>query len=216
MEVGELFAILRRRWWMVVLVPVLVAGLLAWQARTAPYQTQVRATVLIPGDTEIPGSAERPELMVLDDLPPLVSSRAFAEGVHVALGASSLSVEDVQAALSGERYSRVLTVRITHESATQASAIAAAVAQALPELVNRYLMADGSPQPATVRVIDPPGEPSRSRPGQALRQIVLVLVGCGVGVGLALAMETLDPRLHDRRQIERTLGLPVLADLRQK
>ncbi len=216
MEIGDFAAILRRRWWVVVLVPILVAGLLAWHARTAPYQTQVRATVLIPGDTEIPGSAERPELMVLDDLPPLVSSRAFAEGVHAVLGASSLSVEDVHASLSGERYSRILTVRVTHESAEQAAAIAAAVAQALPDLVNRYLMADGSPQPATVRVIDPPGEPSRSRPGQALRQLVVILLGLGGGAALALAMDTLDPRLRDRKQIERTLGLPVLADLRQK
>lgn len=216
MDARELFAILRRRWWVVVLVPALVAGLLAWQSRTAPYQTVIRATVLIPGDTEIPGSAERPELMVLDDLPPLVSSWAFAEGVHAALGETALSVDEVHRALSGERYSRILTVHVTHESAAHASAIATAVAQALPELVNRYLMADGSPQPATVRVIDPPGEPSRSRPGQALRQLVLVLTGCGVGVGLALAMDTLDPRLHDRRHIERTLGLPVLADLRQK
>jgi capsular polysaccharide biosynthesis protein len=216
MEIGDLLAILHRRWWAVVLVPVLVAGLLAWQARTASYQTVVRATVLIPGDTEIPGSAERPELMVLDDLPPLVASRAFAEGVHAALGETALSVEDVHRALSGERYSRIVTVRVTHQSAEQAKVIAGAVARALPDLVNQYLMADASPQPATVRVIDPPGEPARSRPGQALRQIALVLVGCAAGAGLAMVLDVLDPRLSDRRQIERMLGLPVLADLRRK
>src|SRR5262245_1494871 len=119
-ELPELIAILRRRWWAVVLVPLLVAGLLVWQSRHRPYQVGLRATVLLPGDTEIPGNSERPELMVLDDLPPLVRSRAFAEGVRSEMVGTTLTVEDVQASLSGSRYSRVLTVLITRERPAEA------------------------------------------------------------------------------------------------
>jgi capsular polysaccharide biosynthesis protein len=212
-ELPELIAILRRRWWEVVLVPVLVAALLIWQDRHRPYQVSLRATVLIPGDTEIPGNSERPELMVLDDLPSLVSSRAFAAGVQSAMVGTTLSVEDVQAALSGTRYSRVLTVLATRENPSEASGIAAAVAQTLPDLVNRYLIPVGG-APATVNVIDAPGEPTRSRPNQALKSTVVVLAAVALGGGLALVVDLVDPQLSGRDQIERAFGVPVLADLR--
>jgi capsular polysaccharide biosynthesis protein len=191
-ELPELIAILRRRWWAVVLVPVLVAGLLVWQSRHRAYQVSVRATVLIPGDTEIPGNSERPELMVLDDLPSLIGSRAFAEGVHAAMAGTSLAVEDVQASLSGSRYSRVLTVLATRDNAAEASAIAAAVQQTLPDLVNRYLIPAGG-APATIQVIDPPGEPTRSRPDAALKSAVLMLAAVALGGGLALVVDHVRP-----------------------
>lgn len=188
MELPELIAVLRRRWWAVVLVPVVAAGLLVWQGRHRPYQVNLRATVLIPGDTEIPGNSERPELMVLDDLPPLIGSRAFAEGVRSALGGTALTVQDVQASLSGSRYSRVLTVLVTCKDPAEASAIAGAVAQTLPDLINRYLIPVGG-APATVRVIDPPGAPTRSRPNDSLKSAVVILAAIGLGAGFALVVE---------------------------
>jgi capsular polysaccharide biosynthesis protein len=187
-ELPELMAVLRRRWWAVVLVPLLVAGLLVWQHRHRPYQVSIRATVLIPGDTEIPGNSERPELMVLDDLPPLVESHAFAEGVHAAMAGTALSVEDVQASLTGSRYSRVLTVLATRDDPAEASAIADAVAQTLPDLINRFLIPVGG-APATVRIIDPPGEPTRSRPDEALKDAVLIMAAIAAGGGLALILD---------------------------
>jgi len=214
-ELRDVWEILARRWWLVVAVPLLVGVLLLWRAREMPYQVSVRATVLIPGDTEVPGSAERPELMVLDDLPPLVRSWAFAEGVLAELGDRDLTVDDVRRTLAGERYSRVLTVTVTHEDPARASAIGAAVAASLPALVNRYLIADGG-APATVRIIDPPGQPTRSRPYQAIRGVVLLVVAAGVGAGLALLAHALDPRVHTGRDVARELGAPVLADLRRR
>jgi capsular polysaccharide biosynthesis protein len=135
--------------------------------------------------------------MVLDDLPPLVASRAFAEGVHAAMPATSLSVDDVQSSLDSSRYSRILTVFVTRENPDEASAIAAAVAQTLPDLINRYLIPSGG-APATVNVIDPPGEPTRSRPNQGLKTAVILLVAVAVGGGVALVVDRLDsPRRPD-------------------
>lgn len=190
MELPELIAILRRRWWFALLVPVVVAGVLVWQSRTRPYQVTLRATVLIPGDTEIPGNSERPELMVMDDVPALVDSRAFAEGLHAAMVGTALSVDDVQKSLDASRYSRVLTVLVTREDATEATDIAVAVQQTLPDLINRYLIPTGGP-PATVNVIDPPGEPTRSRPNDAVKFAVLLLVGVAIGLGSAVVVERL-------------------------
>jgi capsular polysaccharide biosynthesis protein len=214
-ELTELIAIVRRRWWLVVLLPLVVAALLVWESRSRPYQVSVRATVLIPGDTEVPGSSERPELMVMDDAPALVGSRAFAEGVRVAMRATDLTIEEIQSSLRGIRYSRVLTITVTRDDPTEATEIAEAVTQALPDLVNRYLIPDGG-APASVHVIDPPNSPTRSRPNQRLKSLVLPCVAAAFGGGLALVAGVMDPRLVGVGQIERAFAAPLLADLRRR
>ena len=78
-DLNDLLRALRRYWWIALLAPAIVLGILMIRNLTAPYQTSFRASVLLPGDTEIPGSSEQPELMILDDLGPVVASRAFAE-----------------------------------------------------------------------------------------------------------------------------------------
>ncbi|MEZ4623370.1 MAG: hypothetical protein R2843_00865 [Thermomicrobiales bacterium] len=145
MTIGETGQTIRRWWWLLLLLPLigLVSGFV--MTRDQQYESSFRATILIPGDTEIPGSAERPELMVMDDAPSLIESRAFAEMTWAALpddAQAVLAVEDVQDALSATRYSRVLTVVASREDPAQAEAIAAAVASVLPHAVNQYLVAN--------------------------------------------------------------------------
>jgi uncharacterized protein involved in exopolysaccharide biosynthesis len=175
---------LRRWWWLLVLLPVVGAAAGIVMTRDQPYSSIVRATVLLPGDTEDTGSAERPELMILDDAPALISSTAFAEMVHGVLPADlqqTLSVDDVKSSLSGSRYSRVLTIVATDATADHALAIATASAQVLPDAVNQYLVADGS-KPATVKIIDPPSAPEKDRMGRMTR------IGAQVFAAFALAV----------------------------
>jgi capsular polysaccharide biosynthesis protein len=214
-ELAELIAILRRRWWLVVLPPVIAAALLVWQSRARPYQVMVKATVLIPGDTEIPWNSERPELMVMDDAPALVGSRVFAEGVRVAMRATGLTIEEIQSSLQGVRYNRVLTITVTRADPGEATGIAEAVAQSLPDLINRYLIPQGG-APASVHVIDPPSDPSRSRPAQNLKTLVALAAAAALGGGLALLADLVDPRLSGRGQIEQAFAAPVLGDLRRR
>jgi hypothetical protein len=188
MTVSEAGGFVRRWWWLLVVLPLvgLVAGVVL--TRDQPYQSSLRATVLIPWDPEIPGSSERPELMVLDDAPALVSSFAFAELVHGALPPelqSSVSIDDVKAALSGSRYSRVLTVTASSGSAAEAEAIAVAAASILPEAVNTYLVADGADQ-ATVRIIDPATEATQDRMGRVTR--IVAQIGAAFVLALVVAI----------------------------
>ncbi len=188
MTVSEAGGFVRRWWWLLVLLPLvgLVAGVVL--TRDQPYQSSIRATVLIPWDPEIPGSSERPELMVLDDAPALVSSFAFAELVHGALPADlqgSMSIDDVKAALSGSRYSRVLTVTSSSDSAAEAEAIAVAAASVLPQAVNTYLVADGADQ-ATVRIIDPATDATQDRMGRVTR--IVAQMGAAFVLALVVAI----------------------------
>lgn len=185
MERGDLGPFLQRWWWLLVALPIVggLAGL--WAVRDAPYLSQTRATVVLAGDTEIPGSSERPELMILDDGPALVTSQAFAAAVHAALPGEwqeALTVGAVQEALSSTRYSRVLTIVAARPDRESAQAIARAAADVLPAMIDAYLVAPGEPT-ANVRTIDPASPGARDRTAQVLR----VVAQAGAALLLALA-----------------------------
>src|SRR5690349_5129493 len=148
---------IRRYWWIALLTPVLVLGVLSIRNLTADYQTSFRASVLLPGDSEIPGSSERPELMILDDIGPVVSSQAFAQMVADAV---TMPVEDVHGHLEATRYSRIVTVTAHDSDQSTSRRIAEGAAQALPGAVNTLMVAQGG-QDATVNIIDPPGKTTR-------------------------------------------------------
>lgn len=190
-SMGQIMTVVQRRWWLVLLLPIVAIATTLYFQRHEPFQSTVRATVLIPGDTEIPGNSERPELMVLDDLSPFLRSRAFATQVHAAMPDTDLSIEQVQATLDGSRYSRVVTVLITNENATDVDTIANAAASVLPTAINDYLMPDDGPQ-ATVRIIDPPSAPTRDRDGHRLQLLLTGSLGLLIGMLIALAIGSRD------------------------
>lgn len=190
-SMGQLMSVIRRRWWIVLLLPIVAVSATYFFQRNEAYQSTVRATVLIPGDTEDPGSSERPELMVLDDLPPFIRSFAFASDVQASLGDSNLTVDQVKSSLDASRYSRVLTVYITSEDEAEVEEIGAAVESALPDSINSYLMPDDGVL-ATVRIIDPPTEPSRDRDGHWLQLLVTAALGVLIGALIAIAIGSRD------------------------
>ncbi|MEZ4532515.1 MAG: hypothetical protein R2835_03800 [Thermomicrobiales bacterium] len=190
-SMGQLMSVIRRRWWIVLLLPLVAVTATYLFQRNEPYQSTVRATVLIPGDTEDPGNSERPELMVLDDLPPFIRSHAFADDVHAAMGETAMTVDEIQAALDGSRYSRVLTVYVTSEDKQEVEEIAAAAESALPDSINGYLMPEDAGV-ATVRIIDPPSAPSRDRDGHWLQLLITAALGVLIGGLIAIAVGSRD------------------------
>jgi hypothetical protein len=196
MTIAHAGSTVRRWWWILLALPLLglVSGFVA--TRDQPYESSFRATVLIPGDTEIPGRSERPELMVMDDAPALVDSRAFAELVHTALPAqdgTSLTIDDVQNALSASRYSRILTVTSARDDAAEAEAIALAAAGILSDAINQYLVANPDVEPATVQVIDPPGAATKSAMDRVTRIAAQAGAAMFMAIVLALMLDAVFP-----------------------
>ena len=178
---------LRRYWWIALAIPLLILGILTFRNLTAPYQSEFRASILIPGDTELPGSAERPELMILDDLGPVVSSAAFAELVATQAGLTS---DDVVGTLGASRYSRIATIRITSESDDRAREIAAAAVSVFPTAINQFMVPIGG-SPATVMIIDPPSEPMRGDDDKWVIAMIATMVGLACGCFVALALDAM-------------------------
>jgi capsular polysaccharide biosynthesis protein len=191
-DIRMTLAAIRRFWWLVVLAPTIIFIALSVRNLTADYQSTFRASVLIPGDTEIPGSAERPELMILDDLGPVVESRAFAEIVAAQAG---LPVDDVLGSLSVERYSRIATVTAHDPDGSRALAIANAAAAVFPQAVNTFMVAAGGQQ-ATVLIIDPPSEAVKGAENKWTITAIATMVGFAIGLFACLV---LDASLPSRR-----------------
>src|SRR5215211_1100628 len=172
-DLVDLLRAIVRFWWIALLIPVIILAALTVRNLTAEYQASFRATILLPGDTEVPGSAERPELMILDDLGPVVESRAFAE---IMAANASLSIEEIEGALSATRYSRVATITAKSGDRDKARRLAEAAAVALPMAVNELMVAQGGQQ-ATVNVIDPPDDPTRGEPDKWRIMLIATVVG---------------------------------------
>jgi hypothetical protein len=186
-DLNATLAALRTYWWLVALVPALVVSILIVRNLTADFESSFSATVLLPGDLEIPGSAERPELMILDDIGPVVASQAFAGMVATQAG---LRPSDVQGTLSASRYSRVVTVTASDESEDRALLIAEAANAVLPQAINQLMVADGA-QPATVQTIDRPSAPIRGDANKWTVTAIAAAVSLVSGVFAALVFDAL-------------------------
>lgn len=206
-----------RRWWLVMALPlaVLIGTLLT--SASQPYVASVRATVLLPGDTQETGNADDPSRMLMDSAPLVIESNAFARAVASELPRSMpngrLDAADVESSLSARYYSYVLTVEARRDDAQEALAIARAVQEVLGDSINQYLVG-ASGQTANVQIIDPPGRALRDGADRALVVVVQTVVALVVGLGLAALAGTLDERLYNHRDVALALALPVLADLR--
>ena len=217
MDLQRIVTILLRRWWLVLGIPAIVLGISLVLLSTSPYVASMRATVLIPGDTQETGNAERPELMVLDGVPDLVRSPTFANNISTELQVSApqfaLAPAEIQSSLSADYYSRTVTVRAIRDDEQEALALATAVQSIFEREVNFFLIPEGG-QPATVRIIE---TPTLSRDSPATGNVAIIIqtmVALAIGCGLAALAAAFDQRIHSRADLATVLPVPVLGDLR--
>lgn len=206
-----------RRWWLVAGVPIIVLLGTLVASSSQPYVATIKAEVLLPGDTETTGDAERPELMILDDAPIVTTSPAFVDLVLAQLdtpigGGTTLTDDEVQDSLSATRYSRILEIKVSRDDPDSALAIGQAVANVLPDAINN-LMVDPSEPRATVNLLERPEEALQDAQSRRLLLVVQTLVALAVGCGLAALAAALDERIY-AENVGMTLGLPILADVR--
>ena len=183
---------LRRYWWVVLAVPAVALVVQLYGIGTAPYRAEFRAVVVLPGDTEIPGSSERPELMILDDVPQLVASHLFADRVAAQLVANGPQVDsdDIRSSLSATRYARTVTVVVRNDGRAETEAIAMSAQESFPVAVDEALVIAGGPQ-ATITMLDPVDGARRGDPDQRRVAMIVTVAMVFVGILGALAVDGL-------------------------
>lgn len=225
MQLRAYLRILRRFWPLILLLPLLAGGLslAAEIGRPARYRASERLMIsrsLIDTgrDASLPDFNDSYSWttteFILDDLPLVVSSAAFAQDVRAAAAAASgadLDAGAIQAGLSVEVLHRSAYLSAVADTPEQAMAV---LAGAVAALKSNGLSYWGRGQGGLDVAILDPAMPAGTVGGlrAALADAALrAALGLAVAVGLALLVHYLDDRLRDPEQAEQWVGARVLA-----
>ena len=214
MELSDYLRVLRRRWWMVLLSLLVCTGgaFLTSKAQTPVFTTSTR--LLVSGIDDAANQS-------LDEVSrrQLASERAGAyaqlAGTGPAIGAAvdaagaNGSQPSVTAAADGVSPFIVITVSATSGRAAQA--IAASYVEVLPQIVSRLEQSPSSKPPTltTLEAAGLPTFPSSPRPKRDL--LIGLVLGLVLGVAAAMVRESLDARVRDTAEIEKSTTATLLG-----
>lgn len=222
MELREYLQILYRRWWVPVVLALLVAVISAAQLRPwqTPPPTYTASLRMLVGVLPLPSSDETAydpryyawltSEYLVDDFTEVVRSELFSQGVSQRLADEDVTIpaDAIQgSATTGKRH-RIITLTITWGDSAQLERIAQAAAAELEENAPFYFQQLGT-NSAGITLLDSPrivpvAPNLRSRLELPLRVVLAFLIG----IGLVFVLEYLDTSVRSRRELEE-LGLPV-------
>jgi len=233
MQLRSYAAILRRFWPLIVSLP-LVVGVLSLGLRlaqpprygavarimvTQPYHAQQPGKTVPFADVNITHSWESSEF-VLDDLPQVVASRAFADDVSAWLAQQNYPVVSpfvIQGSLDAENFHRSVTLSARADTPdTAAHLLEGAIAnlQANGLAYWGYAVEEGNEHNSlNVALLDPPTPTGTlNSPRQVALDVGLrAALALAAGGGLAFLLAYLDTTVRDARQAEIWTETPVIG-----
>lgn len=207
MELSDYLRVLRKRWRLVLLVPLLSVGAAALiTSRTTPqYQSTVQFFVSTPATSADAGTAYTGGLFSqqrVKSYADLLSGPRLADAVQRELGGPQ-SAEPIDISARVQPDTVLLTATVTDPDPHRALAVARAVARVFPTLVDELEKPlDGGP--ATIKAVVS-AEPALGRDPvspRPVRNLALALVvGALLGAGAAVARETADNTVKTPEQL---------------
>jgi capsular polysaccharide biosynthesis protein len=222
MELRDYFTIARRWWWLIVL-PALVAGLYGaatYHRPSTTYSAALRYTASQPASlSSSPGYDPNyyrwlTSEYIVTGLRSWVQSGSFAQAVSAELAArgQTVPVDALRGALGADNSRSILVVSFSSADPSQVPAIFDAVTTVL-QRDNAAVFPQLGGLAAVVQPLDVPGVAPVAPSLRARLDLPLKLaVGLALGIGLALLAHYLDPFVRDRRDLDR-LGLPVAGEI---
>ncbi len=223
MELKQLWAIVRRRWWL-VLLPALVALILALPSLPSVISPPTAYTTVIQFTaSQVPGSGSFEEQSYItwlgseyavNNLATWMRSESFAREVATQLQSQGKTIDAtaIQNAIGSDSARSIMRLYLTWPDPEETRQIAQAAVDVL-----RTRSQDYFPQLTAARAVIIPLDAITVTPQPTplttrLAPLFRVLIGLVAGLALAFLAEYLDPTLHQRREIE-ALGLPVIAEI---
>ncbi|MBN1285788.1 MAG: hypothetical protein JXB47_10350 [Anaerolineae bacterium] len=228
----ELYALWRivRRWWWLVLIPVVVSAAFAfirYEAPPAAWTVGMRFTaVQPPAPDAMPPAADPYEdanyvpwltsEYLVNALTHWVQTTSFAEAVRARL-AAAYGVELAPGALNGafasDNKRSVMGVYITWRDAGQIEPIAHAAVDVLQTEGGSYFPQTAA-APVSVVLLDTIGVGAvpPSIMDRIVKPLLPAALGLAAGLALAFLVAYLDPTLHTREELE-ALGFEVIGEI---
>jgi capsular polysaccharide biosynthesis protein len=221
LQLWRYWEIVRRRLWLVLLLPaiaLLASALLALRGPSAYCSNLKLAVGIIPEPRE--GAAYKYDLYypwlsseyLADDLTEVVKSQAFAEDVSAEMG-YPVEPAFIANATRSKKTHRTIDLAVCGADEEGVRAMGDAYQRVLNTRLGDYFR-QLQTQNAQVRIINRPTISRSLTPsGLATDLLLRTLLGLVLGVALAFLLHYLDDRLRSRREVEDSLGLPTLAEI---
>jgi capsular polysaccharide biosynthesis protein len=223
MELRQYWAVIRRRWWIPVLLVVFVALVTLvtqqpWQPQPKQYVTSLSFSVGVqpqqPGDGEENYYTALASEYLIDDLAEVVRGSEFAAAVSQRLATQGIAVPPgaLQGSTQAGKLHRIMNVSITGGDPEQLAAIADTVVATIEEqaadFMPRLFAQNGAAYLVNRGGVAEVGPGLRQRLDLPLR----LLLALAAGVALAFLVDYLDDRIRGRDDVEQ-MGLRVVGEI---
>lgn len=223
MELRHYWSIIRRWWWIPVLLVVAVLALTLvtqrpWQPRPPLYTTSASFSVGLeptnPSDAEENYYVALTSEYLIDDLAEVVQGSEFAAAVSQRLADRGIVVPAgaIQGSTQAGKLHRILTVSLIwsnpEELATISDALVATLEEQAADFMPRLFAQNGAAYLINQAGVGEVSPGLRQRLDLPLR----LLIALAAGIGLAFLVDYLDDRVRGRKDVER-LGLEVLGEI---
>ncbi|WP_394531518.1 capsular biosynthesis protein [Priestia aryabhattai] len=211
----ELFAVLRKRLWLIVLITIIaatVSAVISFFVLTPVYESKTQILVnQAKSDEQLlyNTQAVQTNVQLINTYNDIIKSPAILDKVI-----KELKLDGSAASLSGQiqvtsaQNSQVAQIVVQDTSAKRAADIANTTASVFQKQVPKLMNVDN------VKVLSKAalGEnPSPVKPQPLMNVAIAIVVGLMVGVGLSFLLEYLDNTLKTEQDIENILELPVMG-----
>lgn len=225
MELRAYVNTLTRRWYALLILPLVALGIVAVAERERSPQYSASSRVSIVRVSEATTSEEYEfddyydflvSEFILDDTVEIVRGNIFAAAVSERLVEQGIFVDPptVDGALDASREHRILTIRSTTGDNGLSIIIANAAATEIREGYQNYLGAAEEALPVTIRPVDISTSAESDTFQVRLTYLLAIIVAGGFGLLLALALEFFDDGLTAETATT-SLGLDVLGVVRE-
>lgn len=225
-ELHDYWRIIRRRWWLPVVLTLLVALVSAvqlrpWQSPPPAYSATMRLLIGVQPAAAADRTAYDPYYYawqtseyLVDDFTEVVRSDLFAEQVSARLQSSGVTIPAglIQGNSDTGKQHRIISLTVNWPNADQLSQIMGAIVAELAENSTFYFQQLGT-DTALITLLD---EPNLMTIGPSMRQQLLwplrVFLGFAVGIGLLLLLDYLDTSVRQAAELE-AIGFVVLGTI---
>lgn len=210
LDLREIFQVLKRRLWLLLLIPTLAAltaGLLSFFVMKPVYSASTTLWVVKDG-TQINYNELLLNRNLTKTYAEVAKSRAVMTDAMNQLQIKDLTVQQLQGKLTVTpvRDTEILSFTIEDENPVMAAKLADAVAEAFKGQIRSYMKVEN------VAVVDLAVIPtSPIKPRKLMNVAIALVLGAMAALGLTFLLEYLDTTIKSPEDVTRHLGLPVLG-----
>lgn len=227
MEFGAYLGILRRRWYLIVLIICVDLAVSAYFYREADVSAGYQScTELYVADISAPSLISAPptslqsagELLAgetaanffADDILDIAQSASVSSYITDAVFPAAKPAQAPNWGVGGSRKDRTVTLCLTSPDPTVALRAGQALAAGMTTDRSKFL----GPMARRIytRVISPASVGPAPTSHATLTLLLRLVLGVLVALGAAFLWDALDPRVRNRADVERALRVPVLSD----